>query len=293
MDPATLSALMSAGGSAGGGAINAWMTNRQNRLSRQWSEKMYDRQYNDNINFWSKQNEYNNPTNQMERLKAAGLNPKLIYGSSSSGAAGQASNINTPDVQQAQFRTPEFGNAVDNMGQFMSQIYDTEIKQAQINNLAADNTVKITQAALNAAQTNRSKYDLGYAESIREISAEALREGVRKQKADTQYVLDENQRRAALNASNLAEAAERILSSEIGRDKTSEEIQQIKARIKEINANTNLRNKQIDLKSGNYPAEHVIWKFLAKLIGLEDILKEPSSQSYFNPPPGQQSPIRK
>lgn len=43
-----------------------------------------------NIEFWNMQNRYNTPTKQMERLKAAGLNPNLIYGSGSAntGVAG-------------------------------------------------------------------------------------------------------------------------------------------------------------------------------------------------------------
>ena len=36
--------------------------------------------YNRQKEFWNMQNEYNTPTKQVERLKAAGLNPALMYG---------------------------------------------------------------------------------------------------------------------------------------------------------------------------------------------------------------------
>ena len=42
------------------------------REQRQWDLAM-----------WNRQNEYNNPKNQMARLSAAGLNPNLVYGSGS------------------------------------------------------------------------------------------------------------------------------------------------------------------------------------------------------------------
>lgn len=46
-----------------------------------------------NIKFWNMENAYNHPTQQMKRLREAGLNPNLIYGESTAGATGQASSI--------------------------------------------------------------------------------------------------------------------------------------------------------------------------------------------------------
>tara|TARA_B100000073_G_scaffold247425_1_gene207788 strand:+ start:222 stop:935 length:714 start_codon:yes stop_codon:yes gene_type:complete len=46
-----------------------------------------------NIKLWEMQNQYNLPANQMQRLKDAGLNPNLIYGSSPAGASGAAGSI--------------------------------------------------------------------------------------------------------------------------------------------------------------------------------------------------------
>lgn len=46
-----------------------------------------------NLAQWKAQNKYNSPTNQMQRLEEAGLNPNLIYGSSAGGAAGNAGPV--------------------------------------------------------------------------------------------------------------------------------------------------------------------------------------------------------
>ena len=59
-------------------ASNIGAKNRQNLANTQ------------NVEFWNKQNAYNTPKAQMARLKAAGLNPALIYGSgaTNTGVAG-------------------------------------------------------------------------------------------------------------------------------------------------------------------------------------------------------------
>lgn len=62
---------------AGAGVIGTLLTNRANRKeaerAREWQEEM-----------WNKQNEYNLPVNQVARLKEAGINPNLAFGSAAS-----------------------------------------------------------------------------------------------------------------------------------------------------------------------------------------------------------------
>jgi hypothetical protein len=57
--------------------------------------KAYQRQK----EFWNMQNAYNTPKAQMERLKAAGLNPALMYGQGNTGNAMQLSGVSKADVQ--------------------------------------------------------------------------------------------------------------------------------------------------------------------------------------------------
>ena len=72
-----------------------------------------------NIKFWNMQNEYNTPANQMARLKKAGLNPNLIYGSGSAntGVAGSVApskpapyNIKNPVPLQSMLLDAQIGN---------------------------------------------------------------------------------------------------------------------------------------------------------------------------------------
>lgn len=59
-------------------------TNAQNyALAQQnmsYNRQMYEKQNADALKFWNMQNAYNDPSKEIERLRAAGLNPMLMYG---------------------------------------------------------------------------------------------------------------------------------------------------------------------------------------------------------------------
>ena len=257
------------------GAMNSFSTGGQNKASRTWSSQMYDRQYQDNLAFWRMQNEYNSPQQQMARLKQAGLNPALMYGQSGAGASGLSGSVSTPDVQQAQFRSPEWGNAVSGAGAgYLSALYDYEIKQAQVDNLKADNTVKLSQAALLAAQTGRSEFDLGLDTELRDISAEARREQLRKLKSDTRFQLNEDERRAAMTSQSIRESLERILSMRSARSKDKAEISRINQARRSLSRDVRLKDLDIELrKSGINPHDpmwsRILGRVLARMVGEE------------------------
>lgn len=56
---------------------NLWMNYSNNRRNDERAEEAYQR----SVAMWNKQTDYNSPANQIARLKQAGLNPNLLYGS--------------------------------------------------------------------------------------------------------------------------------------------------------------------------------------------------------------------
>lgn len=56
------------------------------------NEEMQQQQNKWNLEQWNRNNAYNHPAAQMQRLKAAGLNPDLLYGQNASGAMGNSSS---------------------------------------------------------------------------------------------------------------------------------------------------------------------------------------------------------
>lgn len=55
-------------------------------------------QYQTNLDMWNRQNEYNSPVQQMQRLKDAGLNPNLMYGQGNVGNASSLPEYKAPQM---------------------------------------------------------------------------------------------------------------------------------------------------------------------------------------------------
>lgn len=69
----------------GSNIVSTAMTNSAN-------ERMQQQQNAWNLEQWHRNNEYNSPAAQLQRMKAAGLNPDLMYGQNASGAAGNSAS---------------------------------------------------------------------------------------------------------------------------------------------------------------------------------------------------------
>lgn len=251
-----LAPLITAGASLLGGAADAFSTGRQNRRSMDFSREMYQRQYNDNLNLWKLQNEYNSPQAQMKRFQQAGLNPHLIYGQGNSGNAG---NIPTPDVQSPQFRSPDIGGSIAGAGlNFINSIYDLDIKAAQADNLRSQNTVIQQDALLRAAQIKqvsgqaaRAAFDLDFETELRSTSADARREAVRQMRTGTDIALRQDVRNAISSATSVREANERIVSMveqrrafQLQRAHTKADIARVNAETARIRQNISLMQKE-------------------------------------------------
>lgn len=80
--------LAAAGAQVIGGLFGNRSRKREARRQRQWAEDM-----------WNRQNAYNTPANQMQRLKDAGLNPALMYGQGNVGNAEKAMQYQQPQIE--------------------------------------------------------------------------------------------------------------------------------------------------------------------------------------------------
>lgn len=239
-------AALVAGAQAGGSFLNSQAQAQQNMQSQEFSRVMYEKQRRDNIEFWQMQNEYNSPQAQMKRFQEAGLNPHLIYGQ---GNPGNASPISTPDVQSPSFRSPEWGNAISAGGlSYINAIYDLDIKQAQIENLRAQNTVINEEAQLKAAYRNRSVFDLGLESELRPVSADARREQLRQLRTNIDLSINKDIREAALNASNVKEAAERMLTMQAQRTRIPYDIKHTQADTARLRKSVELMEQDGTLK---------------------------------------------
>lgn len=287
--PLPLVPLIAAGAGLLGGGINAASQANQNRKNRAFAREMYERTRADNIEFWNMQNAYNDPAQQMQRLRAAGLNPNMVYGGSSGGTAGTAGSIPTPDVQTPQTRAPEWGNAISGAGLgYINAIYDLEIKQAQTDNLKAQNQVILQDAMLKAAQTkatqvsaSRGEFNLGFESELRDTSLQARKEQLRQLQVTTDLSINRDAREAAMNSTSIKEAIERManmqeqrLTMQLERSRTKEDITRIRAekrRLDETVEQLKKSNVMIDLdielrKQGINPQDPMWARVVGRLL---------------------------
>lgn len=118
-------------------------TGKINRATAKWNEKMYGIQRADALADWNMQNQYNSPQAQMARFRDAGLNPNLIYGQSN-----ESGVVRSTDTKSWNPQVPQ-----TDLGSITDKYFNTQMKEAQINNLKAQNDNIIAQKDLIQAQT--------------------------------------------------------------------------------------------------------------------------------------------
>lgn len=228
-------------GAIGGAAISAignWFGNRSNRkasaeafereskfareerLAQQaWIEQMYE-----------KNNSYNSPAAQMQRLKEAGLNPDLMY------SRGDVGNATAPEAPQ-QAMTPRYNVIPTN----------TYGQTAQI---AADAGLKAAQARLADSQSKKTDVE----ESL--LTADYL---LRKARTESDIELNNstiyvNHELGQLNHAEAEVAAKRLQEIDVAMSEARERINTLKAQQSQIDENIiqlkfdrYLRSKEFEL----------------------------------------------
>ena len=152
------------------------VTNRQNRKHA--------------LEDWNRQNAYNHPTQQMQRLKEAGLNPNLVYGG---GATTLAQPVKSPDAQVPNIdlqKIPEGIGAyqsVKNQQLEYSRIQKAmELQDAQKKNIEAN-----TLSTL--AGTDLKKLDYVSKGIMNQFLPEVQEANLAKTKTGTQIAVSQNE----------------------------------------------------------------------------------------------------
>lgn len=99
----------------------------ENQKNRDWNLNLAKQQNQWNIDQWNRENEYNTPSAQMARYKAAGLNPDLIYGQQNLAAA-------SPEMTSGDGSLPTDVSNLANkrtIGDIVSQAASTRLTNAQ------------------------------------------------------------------------------------------------------------------------------------------------------------------
>lgn len=178
-----LGAIIAGGASLLGSALgfgSQKKTNKANmelaKYQNEWQTQENEKAYQRNFQMWNLQNEYNSPTQQMARLRTAGLNPNLVYGN---GVTGNSSG-STPQYQPADIKRAELSpyrgwnqgltDAVSNFLAYRSNRAQVENMEAQNSLIRQQTATEATRQANIAASTARSEFDLSQANRLKDVS---------------------------------------------------------------------------------------------------------------------------
>lgn len=106
---------------------------QENQKNREYNLMLARTQNKWNLEQWQRENDYNSPTAQMARFRAAGLNPNLAYGQMSNGAS-------SPTLTSGAASSPTDMSAIGNkrnFGQAMQEMLGLEMQKAQIEAIKA------------------------------------------------------------------------------------------------------------------------------------------------------------
>lgn len=203
--------LIGAGAELVSQGINAASTGAQNRKSRRFAREMYARQRADALADWQMQADYNSPAQQMARLKAAGLNPNLVYGNGADAQMGTAPR--SSNYGQAQFRPAEFSG-----GSVIQAYQNTQIQQLQSDNIQALND-KIRADTLNSlASVDTKNFDLEMKQALKSLVIDTAEANLVGKRVATGVMLDKNQREVLKSQQDLQLGFAKLALMELQKD---------------------------------------------------------------------------
>lgn len=263
MDPATAAIVVGATQAASTSATNAanfLSYKKQRDDNRQDATTAYQR----SIDMWNMNNAYNDPSAQMERLKQAGLNPNLVYGS---GAQTTASAPSAPQASSVQ--APRF-QGVDALP-VMSAYMDVKIKNAQADlleeqknnviqrtaNERTNNLLKTLDLDYFGTRNRRSAFELSNLEKYQSTAMELANERQRLQNnlAIQAYINNDKNMELLMKRYNLSEAEfkERVrqfnINSSRADKKLAFDISAFERQMQNWNTQYNQGVRQFDIKN--------------------------------------------
>ncbi len=178
-----IGAIIGGLGSLAGSMIGANAQRRANiqnmqlaKYQNNWQTAENEKAYARSVEMWNMQNAYNAPTAQMSRLRQAGLNPNLVYGSGVTGnSAGSAPQYQPAKIQRATMEPYRGWNL--GLSDAASMYMAMRQNKAQVENMEAQNKLIKEQARTEgirqgniAMATARSGFDLDLARELKDVS---------------------------------------------------------------------------------------------------------------------------
>jgi len=224
------------------GGFNTAAQLGQNIFNRLFAKKERERQYDTELEFWRMNNQYNHPSAQMARLREAGLNPHLVYGTGA--VANSSSAPSAPGRAQWQGQAPQLPERP--AAAMLSDYVDLEAKGLQNDNFRAQNTLLLQESALKQLEQLKKAFDL-----------------------DIDYTTKESIIKRIISGANVVENQDAATYNQNVRDM---ELHTIEMQLKQaglrgqnlLNSMNNERDKL--MKAGLNPNDPIVLRFLGQIL---------------------------
>lgn len=229
------------------GTAQAWMEGKRNKQMRAWQKADYERQRKDSLADWQMQADYNSPSAQMERLKAAGLNPNLVYGHGADAQMGSPPR----GASMTGYRPSEGSPGIVSPGLSLDQYFNYQAKQAQIENMRAQNEVIKQEGLLKAFGLSRGQQMLDYDLQYKEASVWKLRNDATLSAQLYELRLEELEIVRATKPETIQKAFELVLNMRADRARTAEDTERIKHAAHVLMQSEELAQFEISMRAQN------------------------------------------
>ena len=215
--------------------LNGLFQGGQNRANRRFQLQENERNRQFAVDMWNRQNEYNLPTNQMSRLREAGINPHLAYSN------GTPMNTSNAPASPTGIGSLPAGEAAQlNVG----EIFNALMMKAQIKNIDADTEKKKAEKA----QVENQTAGIGLDNQIKGIQLNYQDKIFASQLGLTEQQIKESESRISSALITDEKARQEIEKIKSDKKLTDQQVQNLKAGIVLINAQVQQALKDAELK---------------------------------------------
>lgn len=282
--PFPIAPILATGGALTNTIIGTAAQQKANEQNFDFQRQMYDRQRQDALTDRAFENDYNSPANQMARLKAAGLNPNMVYGN----GASQVQSVSTRQATAPQGNAKSTFTPVDTGGIIDSLMVDKNMRKqdAETNLLEQQANVAKEQVMLTYANWMKSLngidgikldnakkvMDNYIQEHTMDVSIDMEKQKLKKLQADTTYTLDQNERAEALKGQSIKESVQRILNMRQAAATTQAQRALITQQISNLQTDQKIKELDAKLSQMGIPSSS---PWYLKIVGsiLEDLIK--------------------
>lgn len=270
--------------------LNAGMQHWQNKQNRRFAESMFKWQNAESLANWNRQNEYNDPSAQMARLKKAGINPMMVYGN---GATTLAQPIQKASPTDYRGQAPQIQGVPEILGQYVANVK----MQQQTDNLKAQKELMEQQLKLQQQELENKKlgfargqfelgkgqWELDRSKSLLPYQLQAAEYGNYKTLADINFTQNQQTLNTKLANQSISKSLSDMAVNQARINHMNVDVSKIRAVIANLGIDTQLKGEDLNLKKKGLWWSDPKWMRIASTIADEAIDAARNGKTGFTP----------